>query len=592
MSIARFAAVSQYFTSTDVNYLDANTAEIETDASGWDAFTNCSAVAQSATHVKTGSQALQLTSVAAGSCVAVTDRRFNVVAGTVLDVSYWVYTTHAGLTGTVEVDFDDAHGSYIGFVVNPVPTPLTQNAFTKVSYQFTVPAGATTAVVLAMPSVSGAGETLWIDTIFLGVAGMGANPATTSIVVPPNIPSGALMLLTLFKATHTAQSVPAGWSDAGQNYGGPGGSYRTYFKYAGASEANFTLTLGNSVNFVTGLSVYTGVARGTSISTWTVNRYTLNGQTDFADLTPLTSTAADQWEVTFVTASGFISGFISTPFWANNTTGVTQGAQTIFVSLGNITGAVWDSNGPLSTPTTNGEVFAQVSADGSKTVSSNVWVLRPALMTSKSDNVGITDHLTVALAKTITIANPVGITDSRTINGSRVITITDNVGVRDNQALSGHVSPLDRVGITDKLYISLKHLADPVNITDTISLFKQHVISDPVHITDSITVVRGLFRTMTTNNVGIHDSLTPLKIPVRTIDLQSNVQVLSVPTPIDIAFTAPDVDPQDTDWYSVVADQIGRALIIEGDTSVGKGSWDVWLRYGATVRRLCRYLVA
>lgn len=595
MSIARFAAISQYFTSTDVNYLDANTAEIETDASGWFASTNCSAVVQSNTHAHTGTFSLQMTSVASGLMNATTNNRYNVFPGNTLNASFWAYTTHAAETATIEVDFYDNTGTYLGFVdSSSSPTSLTQNAFTQVSLQFVVPAGAVTAAILCLPVAASSSENIWIDSILLGIASMGANPASVTQVVPANIPAGALMVLTLFKATHTAQVVPTGWSDAGQSYGGPGGSYRSYFKYAGATESNFTLTLGNSVNFVTALSVYTGVAKGSSISNWTINRYSDNGKTDFSDLINVVNTATDQWVIGFVTTSGYLNKFYTDPKWDGDSGITVLGVNHCFVSLGNLTGLMWDTDSPLPLTTPFAEVFVESDPAQSQTISQNVWVLRPALMrTPTTDPVNITDQLTVSINRSVAISNPVGITDNRTLVSPHFLIISDRVGVTDPLALSGRVSPADRVGITDRFYVSLKSLQDPVGVTDSLLLFKQKVIpADRVGITDSVTVVRSLFRTITANPVGITDALSSVKVPVRTIDLQSNIKVLTVPTPVDIAFVATNMAPQDTDWTSVIAEQVGRYLIIDGPTSCGKGNWDVWLRYGITVRRLCRFTVA
>lgn len=80
-------------------------------------------------------------------------------------------------------------------------------------------------------------------------------------------------------------------------------------------------------------------------------------------------------------------------------------------------------------------------------------------------------------------------------------------------------------------------------------------------------------------------------VPTRTIDLQSNVKVLTVPTPIDIAFVAPDTVPTSPGWYSVIAEQVGRYLLIHGTTATDNGSYDVWTRYNSATRRLCRYQV-
>lgn len=158
------AVTGQLFRAT--NLLDANTADIETDASGWGIESAITTLTQDATHVNSGSQALNW--IASGPASAVfTNNTYACTAGQSYTAGVWMYTAGASKTATLEIAWENSSGSSTGTSI-ATTTTLTTGAYTYIQVVGTAPASTTQMqlVVEAINSVNT--DAFWIDSIFFG----------------------------------------------------------------------------------------------------------------------------------------------------------------------------------------------------------------------------------------------------------------------------------------------------------------------------------------------------------------------------------------------------------------------------------------
>jgi hypothetical protein len=143
----------------------------------WAATGNCHA-AQSATQAHSGTHSMQLLSTASGTMSATTTNKYTVTPGTTYTAYAWFYTTATGQTAQVAVPVYNSSGTlqttYTSSSVN-----LTQNAWTQVSFTFTPTSGQVQAALRPQPVAGAAGQAIYADTMFLGIAGGGSNVSAT-----------------------------------------------------------------------------------------------------------------------------------------------------------------------------------------------------------------------------------------------------------------------------------------------------------------------------------------------------------------------------------------------------------------------------
>ncbi|MFI0265641.1 hypothetical protein [Streptomyces luteogriseus] len=148
------------------NMLDANTAEIETDASGWFGLGTVTTKARSTAQFKTGTSSITATATAAGTTLLGTAVNYAAAPFATYATSAWVYTATAGLKAKIDLNFRDASGVTTAYKVVG-QTTLAANTWTQLTHVTTVPANTATVQMLLAGDATAAGQVFFWDTMSL-----------------------------------------------------------------------------------------------------------------------------------------------------------------------------------------------------------------------------------------------------------------------------------------------------------------------------------------------------------------------------------------------------------------------------------------
>lgn len=150
------------------NLLDANTSDLETDASQWLAATN-STIAWSATQAITGTHSLQMTATAPGEFGAFTMPTFRVTPGTKYTFTAWVYSA-TSLPLSLQLDWKDGAGTYLdndSLAEWGLQVALTPNVWTKATITATPLAGAALVTPVIHAVATTGGQIMYADAMRL-----------------------------------------------------------------------------------------------------------------------------------------------------------------------------------------------------------------------------------------------------------------------------------------------------------------------------------------------------------------------------------------------------------------------------------------
>lgn len=152
--------------ASTANLLSANQSDIETDASAWTGLVNA-VLAQSATHFKTGSKSLSVTSnPSSGDTQVTTVAKIPVSPYTTYLTSAWAYSAVSGSTASVELAFYDSSNVLIqrsGGSGVSIPT----GAWTQYTYSVMAPSNAVSAAPILHGSPTTSGTVTWWDNMSL-----------------------------------------------------------------------------------------------------------------------------------------------------------------------------------------------------------------------------------------------------------------------------------------------------------------------------------------------------------------------------------------------------------------------------------------
>ncbi len=127
-----------------------------------------------------------------------------------------------------------------------------------------------------------------------------------------------------------------------------------------------------------------------------------------------------------------------------------------------------------------------------------------------SDNLGLTDSLTVVKQITANISDNLGLTDALLSALEAARSPTDPLGLTDalNVVLDSVRGILDGLGLTDSLELTLgKTIVDPLGLVDSLELTLGKPVADALGLTDSLEFLLTMARP-TTDALGLTDSLT------------------------------------------------------------------------------------
>lgn len=154
------------------NLLSYNVQSIETDTSGW-AVTNATAIRSVVSfNADSGIYSMRLTATATGSMDASTVTAYSVTPGTEYLGYGWVYNPNAtGVDVYAEIRWLDGGGLPVGTNASTLWTVAGGSSFAfRTNTVGTAPAGAATARLYIRPQATSAGQQVYIDECFLGVA--------------------------------------------------------------------------------------------------------------------------------------------------------------------------------------------------------------------------------------------------------------------------------------------------------------------------------------------------------------------------------------------------------------------------------------
>jgi uncharacterized membrane protein len=148
------------------NLLDANTSEIETDASGWSVQGTVTTKTRSTAQFKNGTASISATSTGAGATLLGTAANYGVAPFSTYAASAWVYTATAGLTAKIDLNFMDASGVTTAYKV-VAPTTLAANTWTQLTQVTTAPANSASVQMILSGNATATGQVFYWDTMSL-----------------------------------------------------------------------------------------------------------------------------------------------------------------------------------------------------------------------------------------------------------------------------------------------------------------------------------------------------------------------------------------------------------------------------------------
>lgn len=148
--------------ASTANLLDANTAGIETDASGWQGATNAT-VSRSTAQFRTGAASLLATSTASGTMKVITSAFSSVKIDHVYEASFWAFTPVAGLQVQCDIEWYDASDALVS-TSSGTSSTLTANTWTKITRTATLRlSNVTKAKIVMRPTATAASQNVYLD---------------------------------------------------------------------------------------------------------------------------------------------------------------------------------------------------------------------------------------------------------------------------------------------------------------------------------------------------------------------------------------------------------------------------------------------
>mgnify|MGYP001597421519 CR=1 FL=1 len=265
------------------------------------------------------------------------------------------------------------------------------------------------------------------------------------------------------------------------------------------------------------------------------------GQPDAATTNTATSVTSITTSVTVVATNSWLVGS-----YDNNAEVPTAGANTTIRQAGSDASGLADSNAAVAA----GSRSLIINTVGSSNFAFALISLAPTvtdLTVSVSDQLNITELVTIVLISNINTSDQLNLTEAVTMSGANFINVSDQLNVTESVTLEANnfINVSDQLNITESVTIFINPLfisvSDQLNITESVTttLFQETLtlsVSDQLNLTeniqtgldnyisvnDSVTVSESISMTLSVN-VNVSDQLNITESV--TLDLTSNISV-------------------------------------------------------------------
>lgn len=163
--VTHCALVGSVVPDSIANLFDANTAGIETDATGWTGFLNA-AIARSTAQKQAGAASLAVTMAAIGDSQVGNTAYYPVSPYTTYTASAWVFSPVAGVQSKIDIPYYDGDNVQVAYNSTALTT-LAANTWTQVTISGMAPANAVTGKAILRTTATAAGQVVYYDTASL-----------------------------------------------------------------------------------------------------------------------------------------------------------------------------------------------------------------------------------------------------------------------------------------------------------------------------------------------------------------------------------------------------------------------------------------